>query len=92
MQPLGDLSSTGYVLADPGHEYLVLQPSETAEAFTVELATGTYAVELYDVNRRETLEVKPIPVEGAGAISFTAPFETAGPAVVYLKWYGERPM
>ena len=30
-QPHGELSSTGYALADPGEEYLVLQPSVTAE-------------------------------------------------------------
>jgi hypothetical protein len=85
MQPRGDLSSTGYALANPGHEYLVLQPSETIEPFTLELAAGTYAVEWYDVNRRETMEIEPITVESAGAISFTAPFEAAGPTVLYLK-------
>jgi hypothetical protein len=30
-QPHGELSSTGYALADPGEEYLVPQPSATAE-------------------------------------------------------------
>src|SRR5918993_4100944 len=35
MEPRGDLSSTGYVLANPGTEYLVFQTSETAESFTV---------------------------------------------------------
>jgi hypothetical protein len=85
MQPRGDLSSTGYALANPGHEYLVLQPSEAAELFTVELAAGTYAVEWYGVTCRETVEVEPITVESAGAISFTAPFEAAGSAVIYLK-------
>ena len=29
MQPRPDLSSTGFELADPGKEYLILQPSET---------------------------------------------------------------
>ena len=28
MEPRGDLSSTGYALANPGQEYLVLQPSD----------------------------------------------------------------
>ena len=30
MQPRPDLSSTGFALADPGKDYLILQPSETA--------------------------------------------------------------
>ncbi len=38
MTPSGDLSSTGYALANPGDEYLVLQPSESGDAFTVDLA------------------------------------------------------
>ena len=29
MQPRGELSSTGYALASPGREYLILQPGET---------------------------------------------------------------
>jgi hypothetical protein len=35
MQPRGDLSSTSYALANPGEEYLVLQPAELADPFTV---------------------------------------------------------
>ena len=30
MRPRDDLSSTGYVLANPGREYLVLQPTAAA--------------------------------------------------------------
>jgi hypothetical protein len=45
MQPRGDLSSTGYVLADPGEEYLVLQPAELADPFTVTMNPGTYTVQ-----------------------------------------------
>ncbi len=37
MQPRPDLSSTGFELADPGKEYLILQPSETADQFTITL-------------------------------------------------------
>ena len=53
MEPRGDLSSTGYALANPGVEYLVLQPSRPA-AFTVTLEPGTYAVEWFDVDERGT--------------------------------------
>ena len=91
MQPRGELSSTRYVLANPGEEYLVLQPSETSEPFTVTLEPGTYSVEWYNVTTRATKEaVKPLAVESAGSAGFTAPFAEAGPAVVYLKQVGRR--
>jgi hypothetical protein len=85
MEPCGDLSSTGYALASPGSEYLVLEPSETVDPFTVTLAAGTYVVEWYSVNSRETIEAGSATVEGSTTVSFSAPFEAAGPAVLYLK-------
>jgi hypothetical protein len=45
MEPRGKLSSTEYALANPGEEYLVLQPSASAEVFAGSLAAGSYAVE-----------------------------------------------
>src|SRR5207253_10904438 len=47
IEPRGDLSSTGYALANPGKEYFVLLPGETSGPFTVTLAPGTYTVEWY---------------------------------------------
>jgi hypothetical protein len=88
MEPRGDLSSTGYALANVGEEYLVLQPSESAEPFTVTVAAGTYAVEWYGVTSRETVGAGTLTVDGSAATSFSAPFEAAGPAVVYLKKTG----
>jgi hypothetical protein len=85
MEPRGDLSSTGYVLAKPGEEYLVLQPSETADPFQVTLEAGTYAVEWFSVNRRETESAGKVTIESEGSVSFTAPFTEAGPAVLFLK-------
>jgi len=85
MEPRGDLSSTRYALADPGKEYLVLEPSETANSFTLTLAAGTYAVQWYSVNSRETVGAGKVTVESSTTISFSAPFEAAGPAVLYLK-------
>jgi hypothetical protein len=41
----GDLSSTGYMLADPCEEYLVLQPAEHADPFTLTVDPGTYTVQ-----------------------------------------------
>ena len=84
MEPRGDLSSTGFALANPGKEYLILDPSETADPFTVTLAAGAYTPEWYSVNSRETAGAGKVTVEGSTTISFSAPFEAAGPAVLYL--------
>jgi len=84
MTPRGDLSSTGYTLANPGQEYLVLQPSETAEPFTVELKAGTYAVEWFSVNSRETQAGDAVTVKRKARYSFTPPFKQTGPVVLYL--------
>ena len=64
---------------------LVLQPGETGDPFTVELAAGTYAVEWHSVNTRETLVGGgKLTVLSNGSRSFTSPF-VAAPSVLYLK-------
>lgn len=85
MEPGGDLSSTGYALANPGEEYLILQPSESAEIFTVELVAGRYTVEWYSLNSRETAGAGEVTVERPKSVSFSDPFEAEGSAVLYLK-------
>jgi hypothetical protein len=88
MEPRGEHSSTGYALANPGEEYLVLQPSETAEALTVTLEPSTYSVQWFNVNDRETKSVGEVRIESRGGTTFTAPFAEAGPAVLYLMRVG----
>jgi hypothetical protein len=88
MEPRGELSSTGYVLANPAEEYLVLEPGETADPFTVALAAGTYTVQWHSVNSRETVGADKVTVESPTTIGFRAPFEAAGPAVLHLKKIG----
>ena len=88
MEPRGELSSTGYALANPGEKYLVLQPSETAEALTVTLEPSTYSLQWFSVNGRETKSAGEVRIESRGGTSFAAPFEEAGPAVLYLKAVG----
>jgi len=88
MEPRGELSSTGYVLANPGEEYLILQPRETAEALSVRLEPSTYSVEWFSVNGRQTKSVDEVRIESRGGTSFTAPFAEAGPAVLYLRRVG----
>ena len=88
MEPRGELSSTGYVLANPGEEYLVLQPSETAEALTVTLEPSTYSLQWFSVNGRETKSAGEVRIESRSGTRFAAPFEETGPAVLYLKAVG----
>jgi hypothetical protein len=85
MVPRGDLTSTGYALAKPGAEYLVLQPSETRVPFEVRLGAGTYSVEWYGVSSRETKDGGTLKVERDGSVSFTAPFAAPSASVLYLK-------
>jgi hypothetical protein len=84
-EPRGDLSSTGYALANPGEEYLILQPGEKGDPFTVTAETGTYAAEWYDVIGRQTKEADKVAVERDAPASFTAPFAKPGPSVLHLK-------
>jgi hypothetical protein len=88
MEPHGELSSSGYALANPGEEYLVLQPRETSEALSVRLEPSTYSVEWFSVNGRETKDAGTVEVEDGGNTTFTAPFAEAGPAVLYLRRVG----
>lgn len=85
MEPHGDLSSTGFVLANPGQEYLILQPNLTTDPFTAMLEPGTYTVEWFSVTGRDTKSAGKITVEQPGDTSFNAPFSEAGPTVLYLK-------
>ena len=83
MKPQNALSSTAYALANPGKEYLILQPEESAESFSVTLEPGTYYVEWFNVADRKTKKDDSLVVEQTSKQTFTAPF-TAGPAVLYL--------
>jgi hypothetical protein len=88
MAPRDDLSSTGFVLASPGEEYLVLQPTPAADPFTVTLEAGTYSVEWHDVGSRQAQVAGDVTVEGDRGTGFAAPFAQAGPAVLYLRRVG----
>jgi Protein of unknown function (DUF4038) len=80
-RPRGDLSSTGYLLATPGREYLAYQPKPGA--FTVDLR-GTrahFTAEWFDPALDRTIAGGTV---GGGSIaSFTPPFE--GQSVLYLR-------
>ncbi len=88
MEPRGEMSSTGYALANPGQEYLVLEPDGTADPFSVTLAAGTYAVEWFSIGNRETVAAPNVTVESSAPVGFRAPFGAPAPAVLYLKQSG----
>jgi len=83
MRPRRDLASTGYALARPGSEYLVLEPEGDGHAFTVDLLAGAYQVEWFAVGTRETRAAGVLDVESDGTVDFSSPFPS-GPAVLYL--------
>lgn len=85
MEPRGELSSTGFVLANEGSEYVVLQPTENADSFTVTLAPGTYEAEWFSVDARKTRQGERVSVDTAGAFPFSLPFGTSAPAVLVLR-------
>jgi hypothetical protein len=85
MQPRPDLSSTQFALADPGQEYLILQPAETADPFTVSATPGQYAVEWHSLMSRQTVPGTELTVPDDSKISISAPAEIAGPTVVHLR-------
>lgn len=64
MTPRGDLTSTGYALANPGSEYVALQPSDDGGAFTVTLSAGRYDVEWFGVNDRQTTKAPAVTADG----------------------------
>jgi hypothetical protein len=87
MQPRGELSSTGYALASPGEEYLVLDTNDddTRGSLAVQLEPGTYAAQWFSIDSRETIDGEQITVQRPGRASFTRPSGASGPAVLYLR-------
>jgi Family of unknown function (DUF6298)/Putative collagen-binding domain of a collagenase len=80
MTPRGDLTSTGYALANPGSEYLVYAPS--GGSFTVNLASGGYFFEWVNPSNGTIISSGSFSA-ASGDRSFTAPF--SGDAVLYIK-------
>ncbi len=74
----------GFDLEQALSAVVALESEVAGDAFTVELAAGTYSIEWYAVATRETVRADPVLV-GDGRRSFSAPLPVAGPAVLYLK-------
>jgi hypothetical protein len=88
MEPRGELSSTGFVLASEAMEYVVLQPIETADPFTVTLEPGTYEVEWFGVDGRTTEASDQVQLEARSTLSFTPPFGERAAVLVLTKASG----
>ena len=78
MEPTLDVSSTGYCLAHPGHEYLAFSPEGREITIQFESDLSDYAIEWLDVERDEVLQE-----QGNSTNTLKPPFK--GPAVAYLK-------
>lgn len=86
MAPRGDLSSTGYALADPGQKYLVYNPG--SGGFSVNLAAGNYSFEWFNPASGAAAGSGSFSA-GAGTRSFTPPF--SGDSVLFLSASGAPP-
>jgi hypothetical protein len=82
MAPREDLSSTRYALANPGKQYLVLQPEGSQEPITVSVVAGVYRVEWFDVRARHTVAAGEASVRKTGPLELRPPF---APALLFLE-------
>jgi hypothetical protein len=82
MVPTPELAQTGYILSNPGREYLAFQDGGQGE-FWIDLkgAPGAFSVEW--LNQSSDIRMPGNPVDGGARRTFTTPFP--GPAAVYLK-------
>jgi hypothetical protein len=85
MTPRGELTSTGYALADPGVEYLILNPGEAGSAFTAELTPGAYTARWFDVAERTSWSGEEVRASGDRPVRLVAPNAIRGPVVLHLE-------
>jgi hypothetical protein len=85
MRPFGALSSTDYVLASRGKEYLVFNPDPKAESLKLAIEPGVYAVEWYGINSRKTSETGKLVVDKITSVELKSPFDPSEQVVVHIK-------
>jgi hypothetical protein len=81
LTPASALSSTRYVLAAEGQEYVVFQPDDGA--FSLELPRGTYAAEWFSLDDRVWTATDAAAMGDGRATSFRPPI--SGPVVLHLE-------
>jgi hypothetical protein len=82
MLPLGNLSSSGYCLANPGSEYLMYIPTDTVAILNLSDASGQFKTEWFDPVSGTSQNGEG--VSGGGMVQFYSPFHS-GSSVLYLK-------
>jgi hypothetical protein len=80
MAPHGELASTGYCLANPGHEYLIYLPDGGETTIDLTNEPGTYRVDW--INPRSAKETAGSAIPGGGKRTLKAPF--SGDAALYI--------
>jgi hypothetical protein len=81
MTPRGDLCSTAFCLAWPGHDYVVYEPDASA-TLTLTLPPGIYRARWLDAGRHRWLSSVTVASRG-GTKAFTSP--VPGPAVLQIR-------
>jgi hypothetical protein len=79
-RPRGDLASSGLALANPGHEYLVFDPTGGELTIDLSAAQGTLIGRWLNVESAETVPVAA--VDAGPRVILDPPF--TGPSVLYL--------
>jgi hypothetical protein len=80
-QPNGQLASTGYALARPGHDYVALRLAN--EALTLQVDPGTYRVHWFDIDHR-TEQRNDQVIDEPGSTVVTCPRGEDRSGVVHL--------
>ena len=79
-RPAGDLSATGYCLADPGRSYLVFAPE--GGPFDLDLSAAPTRCDTLWLDPRTDAVTSGDPLVGGGRVAFRPPF--VGPAVLLV--------
>lgn len=83
MTPHGELTQTGYCLANPGVEYLVYLPSEYPSRIWVDLSDAKGKLNIKWFDPRTGLEIHGGSVTGGARHAFRAPF--SGDTVLHIR-------
>jgi Family of unknown function (DUF6298) len=84
VEPRGDLTSTGYALAWPGHQYVVLRPGGSDPSITVTLQPGTYTARWFDVDHRREQDAGPVHADRSTTVTVRSPFDVGTSSVIHL--------
>jgi len=90
MLPDSGIASTGYALANPGVEYLVLDPDGDGRPLTIDLHPGSYRAEWFDVTARGRVATDTLTVDAAGAAELVSPFPSHAAVLHLSRIEGER--